>query len=151
VVAAQFANSKGAATAYAVHDKTAYGQGIAEFFKREAENLGMQVLGFEGTEEKANFDSILAPLVAANPDVVFFGGIYDQAAVMFKQAREKGYQGMLLSDDGFDSPESVNIGGASLLEGGGLFYSPLPSCCMLAYQVQTDFEAKYGMKPLPFT
>ncbi len=37
VVAAQFATSKGVKTAYVVHDKTAYGQGIAEFFKRECE------------------------------------------------------------------------------------------------------------------
>lgn len=153
VVAAQFAYSKGMKTAYVVHDKTAYGQGIAEFFKREAENLGMTVVGFEGTEERANFDSILAPLIAANPDVVFFGGIYDQAAVMFKQAREKGYMGMLLSDDGFDSPEAVNIGGASLLEGGGLYYTTVAGPAKLypgTAKFQEDFKAKYGADPKPF-
>lgn len=153
VVAAQFANSKGMKTAYVVHDKTAYGQGIAEFFKREAENLGMTVVGFEGTEEKANFDSILAPLIAANPDVVFFGGIYDQAAVMFKQAREKGYMGMFLSDDGFDSPEAVNIGGASMLEGGGLYYTTVAGPAKLypgTAKFQEDFKAKYGADPKPF-
>ncbi len=40
VVAAQFAASKGAKTAYVVHDKTAYGQGIAEFFQREFAKSG---------------------------------------------------------------------------------------------------------------
>ena len=94
VVAAQFAKSKGMKSAYVVHDKTAYGQGIAEFFKREFETQGLQVVGFEGTEEKANFDSILTPLIGSNPDVVFFGGIYDQASVLFKQAREKGFMGI---------------------------------------------------------
>ncbi len=122
VVAAQFAASKGAKTAYAIHDKTAYGQGIAEYFQKEF-SKGGQVVGFEGTEETSNFDSILAPLIAANPDVLFFGGIYDKAAVLFKQAREKGFQGMLLSDDGFDSPEAVNIGGPPRLEGKGLYYT----------------------------
>jgi branched-chain amino acid transport system substrate-binding protein len=153
LVAADFAQSKGMKTAYAIHDKTAYGQGIAEFFKREAETKGMQVVGFEGTEEKANFDAILAPLIAANPDVVFFGGIYDQAAVFFKQAREKGYQGMLLSDDGFDSPEAVNIGGPSLLEGGGLYYTTVAGPAKLypgTAKFQTDFKAKYGADPKPF-
>jgi branched-chain amino acid transport system substrate-binding protein len=153
VVAAQFANSKGMKSAYVVHDKTAYGQGIAEFFRLEAEALGMSVLGFEGTEEKANFDSILAPLVAANPDVVFFGGIYDQAAVMFKQAREKGFTGMFLSDDGFDSPEAVNIGGAAMLEGGGLFYTTVAGPAKLypgTAKFQEDFKAKYGADPKPF-
>jgi branched-chain amino acid transport system substrate-binding protein len=153
VVAADFANSKGMKSAYVIHDKTAYGQGIAEFFKREAEAKGMQVLGFEGTEEKANFDAILAPLIAANPDVVFFGGIYDQAAVFFKQAREKGYMGMFLSDDGFDSPEAVNIGGPTLLDGGGLYYTTVAGPAKLypgTAKFQTDFKAKYGADPKPF-
>jgi branched-chain amino acid transport system substrate-binding protein len=91
VVAAQFANSKGMKSTYVIHDKTAYGQGIAEFYKREAEALGMQVLGFEGTEEKANFDSLLTPMIAASPEVVFFGGIYDQASVFNRRKRVHGY------------------------------------------------------------
>jgi branched-chain amino acid transport system substrate-binding protein len=152
VVAAQFAASKGAKTAYVVHDKTAYGQGIAEFFRVEFEKSG-QVAGFEGTEEKANFDSILSPLIAANPDVLFFGGIYDQASVLFKQAREKGYMGILLSDDGFDSPEAIGIGGPTLLEGGGLFYTTVAGPAKLypgTAKFQTDFKAKYGADPKPF-
>ncbi len=151
VVAAQFAASKGMKTAYVVHDKTAYGQGIAEFFQREFAKNG-QVVGFEGTEEKANFDPLLTPLMAANPEVVFFGGIYSQAAVFFKQAREKGFKGMLLSDDGFDSPEAVNIGGPTLLDG-GLYYTTVAGPAKLypgTAKFQTDFKAKYGADPKPF-
>jgi branched-chain amino acid transport system substrate-binding protein len=153
VVGAQFAFGKGMKTAYVIHDKTAYGQGIAEFFKREAERLGMQVVGFEGTEEKANFDAILAPVLAANPDVLYFGGIYDQASVLFKQAREKGYLGMFLSDDGYDSPEAIKIGGAALLEGGGVYYTTVAGPAKLypgTAKFQTDFKAKYNADPKPF-
>jgi branched-chain amino acid transport system substrate-binding protein len=153
VVGAQFANSKGMKTAYVIHDKTAYGQGIAEFFKREAENLGMQVVGFEGTEEKANFDAILAPVIAATPDVLYFGGIFDQASVLFKQAREKGFMGMFLSDDGYDSPEAISIGGPALLEGGGTFYTTVAGPAKLypgTAKFQEDFKAKYGSDPKPF-
>ena len=101
-------------TVFVVHDKTAYGQGIAEFFKKRAEENGMKVLGFEGTEEKANFDALLSPVVAGNPDLVYFGGMAFQAAVLFKQARERGYEGMFLSDDGFDSSDAAKIGGKTL-------------------------------------
>lgn len=153
VVGAQFAFNKGMKTAYVIHDKTAYGQGIAEFFKREAERLGMQVVGFEGTEEKANFDAILAPVLASSPDVLYFGGIYDQASVLFKQAREKGYMGMFLSDDGYDSPEAITIGGPALLEGGGVYYTTVAGPAKLypgTAKFQTDFKAKYNADPKPF-
>src|SRR5712664_3919963 len=62
-------------SAYIVHDKTQYGQSIAEFFKSDAEKKGVKVVAFEGTEEKSNFDSILTPIKAKNPDVIYFGGI----------------------------------------------------------------------------
>ena len=115
--------SKGIKSAYVLHDKTAYGQGIAEYFKLEAEKLGIKVLGFEGTEEKANFDSILTPILAAKPQVIYFGGMFDQSSVLFKQARQKGYKGMFLSDDGFDSSDAAKIGGDTLLQGAGTYYS----------------------------
>src|SRR5512138_1926901 len=87
-VGAQFSVKKGMKSAYVLHDKTTYGQGIAEFFKREAEKQGIKVLGFEGTEEKANFDSILNPIINAKPDMIYFGGMFDQIAVFIKQARQ---------------------------------------------------------------
>ncbi len=109
--------------------------------------------GFEGTEEKANFDALLTPMLASNPDVVFFGGIYDQIAVFIKQAREKGYMGMFVSDDGFDSPEAVNIAGEAIVAGGGTYYSTVAGPAILypgTAKFQTDFEAKYGAGPKPF-
>ncbi len=152
-VGAQFANKKGIKTAYVIHDKTAYGQGIAEFFKAEAEKLGIKVLGFEGTEEKANFDAILSPILAANPEVLYFGGMYDQSNVLFKQAREKGYKGMYLSDDGYDSPESVKIGGKALLEGAGTYYSTVSGPASIypgAAKFVSDFKEKFKSDPQPF-
>jgi branched-chain amino acid transport system substrate-binding protein len=152
-VGAEFAFSKGVTTAYVLHDKTTYGQGIAEYFKRRAEELGMTVLGFDGTEEKANFDAILSPIVASNPGVLYFGGMYGQAAVLFKQAREKGFMGMFMSDDGFDSADAAKIGGDSLLQGTGTYYSTVSGPAS-AYEgtakFQTDFNAKYGHTPQPF-
>lgn len=152
-VGAQFALSKGMKSAYVMHDKTAYGQGIAEFFRVEAEKQGIKVLGFEGTEEKANFDAILSPILSANPDVVYFGGMYDQSNVLFKQAREKGFKGMFLSDDGYDSPETVKIAGKALLDGTGTFYSTVSGPAALypdAAKFATDFKAKFKADPQPF-
>jgi len=153
VVGADFAFSQGMKSAFVVHDKTAYGQGIAEFFRQEAEKKGMKVLGFEGTEEKANFDALLSPILAANPDVVYFGGMYGQAAVLFKQAREKGYLGMFMSDDGFDSSDAAKIGGQALLDGKGSFYSTVSGPASVypgTAKFISDFKTKYSSDPQPF-
>src|SRR5713101_7731044 len=98
-----------------VHDKTQYGQSIAEFFKADAEKKGIKVVAFEGTEEKSNFDSILTPIKAKNPDVIYFGGIYDQAAPFFKQAREKGIKAKFMGPDGMDSSDLTKIAGKAVV------------------------------------
>lgn len=153
VVGADFAKSKGVKTVFVVHDKTAYGQGIAEFFKKRAEENGIKVLGYEGTEEKANFDALLSPVVAGNPDLVYFGGMFSQAAVLFKQARERGYEGIFLSDDGFGSSDATKIGGKALVTGGGTFYSTVSGPASIypgAAKFSQDFQAKYKAAPQPF-
>jgi branched-chain amino acid transport system substrate-binding protein len=152
-VGAQYAASKGVKSAYVLHDKTAYGQGIAEYYQREATKLGIKVLGFEGTEEKANFDSILTPILAAKPQVIYFGGMFDQSSVLFKQARQKGFKGMFLSDDGFDSSDAAKIGGDDLLQGSGTYYSTVSGPASVypgTAKFVADFKAKFGAEPQPF-
>jgi branched-chain amino acid transport system substrate-binding protein len=152
-VGAQFAAKKGIKSAYVLHDKTTYGQGIAEFFKREADKQGIKVLGFEGTEEKANFDSILNPVISANPELIYFGGMYSQIAVFIKQARQKGYMGMFLSDDGFDASDAAKIAGTALTDGQGTYYSTVSGPAKLypgTAKFLVDFKAKYNHDPQPF-
>ncbi len=153
VVGADFASAKGVKTAFVVHDKSAYGQGIAEFFKKKAEENKIKLLGFEGTEEKANFDALLSPVIAGNPDMVYFGGMAAQAALLFKQARQKGYEGTFMSDDGFDSADAAKIGDKTLLAGGGTFYSTVAGPASVypgTAKFIEDFTAKYKAAPQPF-
>jgi branched-chain amino acid transport system substrate-binding protein len=152
-VGAQFASTKSIKSAYVLHDKTAYGQGIAAYFQLEAKKLGIRVLGFEGTEEKANFDSILTPILAAKPQVIYWGGMFDQGSVLIKQARQKGYKGMFLSDDGFDSTDAAKIAGTTLLEGSGTFYTTVSGPASKypgTAKFIADFKAKFGAEPQPF-
>jgi branched-chain amino acid transport system substrate-binding protein len=140
----------GAQSVYIIHDKTAYGQGVAEFFRASAEEDGMEVLGFEGTEETANFDAIVLPIVASSPDVVFFAGIYNQGGVFFKQAREAGYEGTFLGTDGMDSSDLADIAGDALTTGGGMAYTTVAgpaSAYPAAAKFVEDYTAKFGAAP----
>ncbi|GAB4159538.1 MAG: hypothetical protein Fur0021_30490 [Candidatus Promineifilaceae bacterium] len=153
VVAATYAKNLGIKSVYIIHDKTAYGQGVAEFFRQQAEKDGIQVLGFEGTEEKANFDPIITPILAANPEMVYFGGIYDQAGIFFKQARDKGYEGTFMGPDGMDSSTLAELAGDALITGGGMVYSTVAGPANVypgTAKFIEDFTAKYGAPPQPF-
>lgn len=105
---------------YIIHDKTTYGQGVADSFRNEAKKLGMNVLGFEGTEERANFSPMINPLKAKNPALVYFGGIYHQGGLLLKQMREKGVKAIFMGPDGVDSEEMVKIAGAAAV---GSYYT----------------------------
>jgi branched-chain amino acid transport system substrate-binding protein len=151
-VAAEFAfNELKVKTAFVIHDKTTYGQGVAEFFKKRFEELGGQVLGFEGTEEKANFDPLITAIQAVNPELIFFGGIYDQAGVFFKQAREKGVKAIFLGPDGMDSSELAKIAGDAVV---GMYYTSVaapPTVYEGAKKFIEDYKAKFGRDPEPFS
>ena len=135
---------------YIIHDKTTYGQGIAEFFKTDAEKKGMKVLGFEGTEEKSNFDPIITPIKARNPDIIYFGGIYDQGAPFFKQAREKGVKSKFLGPDGMDSSDLTKIGGKAVV---GMYYTSAAgpvTAFPKAKEFADEFKKKFGKNPEPY-
>lgn len=109
-----------AKSVYIIHDKTTYGQGVADSFRSEAKKLGMNVLAFEGTEERANFSPMIIPLKAKNPALVYFGGIYHQGGLLLKQMREKGVKAIFMGPDGVDSEEMVKIAGAAAV---GSYYT----------------------------
>lgn len=135
---------------YIVHDKTSYGQGVAEFFRQSAEKNGVAVLGFEGTEEQSNFDSLITPIVAANPDLIYFGGIYSQAGIFFKQAREKGITAEFMGPDGMDSSELASLAGEAVAN---MYYSSVAGPANVyegTAQFIADYEARFGESTQPF-
>ena len=151
VVGSEFAaGTVKAKSVYIVHDKTTYGQGVAEFFKADAEKKGIKIFGFEGTEEKSNFDPIITPIKAKNPDLIYFGGIYEQAGPFFKQAREKGVKSKFLGPDGMDSSDLTKIGGKAVV---GMHYTSVAgpvSVYPQARQFAEDYKKKFGKNPEPF-
>ena len=151
VVGAEFVkNTLKVKNAYVIHDKTTYGQGVAEFFRDDAKKKGIEILGFEGTEEKSNFDPIITPIKAKNPDLIYFGGIYDQAAPFFKQAREKGVKSRFMGPDGMDSSDLTKIAGAAVK---GMYYTSVAgpvSVYPKAKKFAQDYKAKFKKDPEPF-
>jgi branched-chain amino acid transport system substrate-binding protein len=74
-----------------IDDRTAYGQGVAEVFKKTAAAKGITIVDEQFTTDKAvDFMSILTAIKAKNPDGVFFGGMDPQAGPMLRQMEQLG-------------------------------------------------------------
>ena len=74
-----------------IDDRTAYGQGVAEVFKRTALSKGMTVVDEQFTTDKAtDFMAILTAVKAKNPDAIFYGGMDPQAGPMLRQMGQLG-------------------------------------------------------------
>ena len=149
-VGAEFAASTvKARSVYVVHDRTPYGQLVAEAFKADAERRGIRVVGFEGTEERSSFDPVIAPIKAKGPDLIYFAGRYDQAAPFFMQARERGVTAKFLGSDGLDSSDLTRIAGKAVV--GMQFTSAASPIATLpkAKQFVDDFRRRFGREPGP--
>ena len=150
-VAAEFAGRELLArTVYILHDKTAYGQGIASFVRAHTLEHGIEVVGFEGTEEETNFDPVLIPIRARGPDLVYFGGGYAQSGIFFRQARTKGIVAQFMGPDGMDSSELARIAGEAVV---GMHYTTVSgpaSFFPAAAKFSTDYRQRFGHDPQPF-
>lgn len=74
-----------------VDDRTAYGQGIADVFKKTAAAKGISIVDEQFTTDKSvDFMSILTAIKSKNPDGVFYGGMDPQAGPMLRQMEQLG-------------------------------------------------------------
>ena len=74
-----------------VDDRTAYGQGVAEVFKKTALSKGMTVVDEQFTTDKAtDFMAILTAIKSKKPDAIFYGGMDPQGGPMLRQMEQLG-------------------------------------------------------------
>jgi branched-chain amino acid transport system substrate-binding protein len=136
-------------SAYVLHDGTTAGQDVAELFKAEAERRGLRIVGFESTEERSDFDPIIAPIKARNPDLVFFSGRLEQVAPFWRRAREQGVKARLLAPDGVNAPAFARIAGMAAV---GVYYTSTigpPATLPRARPFLEDFQRRFGRDPGP--
>lgn len=128
---------------FVVQDQTAYGQGIADNFKKKADELGMNSLGYEGlTVGEVDFSGIVNKIISTKPDVVYFGGLYTEGGLLLKQLREKGSEAEFISCDGADSAEYVKIAGNAVI---GSYYTNM-AADLKNSPLATDFFNQYQQK-----
>jgi branched-chain amino acid transport system substrate-binding protein len=95
-----------------VHDKKAYGQGLAEAFAAEAKKGGATVLPTETINPgEKDFSAVVTKLKPQAPDLLFYGGEYPEATLLTKQLKAAGLNIPLMGGDGMQTPEYLKLAG----------------------------------------
>jgi len=141
------ANNLGVKKVAIVDDRTAYGQGVAEVFKKTAQARGVQIVDEQYTNDKAtDFTAILTAIKAKQPDAIFYGGMDTQGGPMLRQMEQLGLTNVkMFGGDGICTAELVkNAGGAKTIENvvcaeGGASLAKMPS----GNAWKARYDAKY--------
>ena len=115
-VCAKFAHKLGATKVAILTDVSKdYSLGLAKSFKDEFIKEGGVITGtqsYSGGDK--DFSAQLTAIKAGNPQVVFLPAYYTEAPLIIRQARQLGITVPFIGGDGWDSPELVAVGGASV-------------------------------------
>ena len=129
-----------------VHDKTAYGKGIADEVKKAINAAGKQETMYEAiTAGEKDYSALVSKLKQANIDVVFFGGYHTEAGLIVRQMRDQGLATVLMGGDALITQEFWSITGPAG-EGTLMTFSPDPRKNPAAAEVVKRFKDK-GIEP----
>jgi branched-chain amino acid transport system substrate-binding protein len=137
-----------------IDDASDYGKGLADIVAQTVKKDSSSVVDREEIDPKASdYSSTVNKIKAANPDAVFYGGYYAEAAKFLKQLRDAGVNAKFVSGDGsLDQKLIADAGPAA--EGAYL------SCtCVLAtasddptvQKFINDYKAKFNSLPATYT
>ena len=127
-----------------LHDKTTYGQGLADEFKKAIEARGIKPVYYAGVpQQELDFRAIITAIRETKPDLWYFGGIYDQGGPLLTQARQAGLTAPLMSGDGLIDQELIKTAGKAA-EGTYLTFGPDPGKAPSAKAFLEAYHAKYG-------
>ncbi len=97
-----------------IDDRTAYGQGVADVFKKTAQAKGIQIVDEQFTTDKAtDFMAILTSIKSKGADAIFFGGMDPQAGPMLRQMEQLGMSNVkYFGGDGICTAEIAKLAGS---------------------------------------
>src|SRR6202051_859434 len=124
-----------------VHDKTTYGQGLAEETKKVLNAKGVKEVLFEGINlGDKDFSALISKIKASGADLVYWGGLQTEGGLIVRQMRDQGVKAPLMGGDGITNDEFAQIGGPGV-EGTLMTYGPDPRNRPEAKAVVEKFRA----------
>jgi len=150
--AAEWIQKLGGKKVYVLDDRGLYGKGIADVFVATAPDFGLQLLGREGIDPKAQeYRSLMTKIKALGPDFIFYGGTTQtNAGQIAKDIVAVGMNAKIVIPDGCREdafiqaagPENVN--GKAFVTFGGL---PPEQLTGKGAEFVKAYKAKYKQDP----
>ena len=134
-----------------VHDKTTYGQGLAEETRKAMNAKGVKEVIFEGLErDKSNFAQLVSRLIVIRPDLVYWGGLHDTGGLILRETRSRGMTAPMMAGDGISDSEFAAIAGPSA-EGTLMTSPPDPRLNPANKELVETFRVTRGFEPQGYT
>ena len=133
-----------------VHDKTPYGQGLADAARGFMNAGGKKEVLYEGvnTGEK-DYSAIVSKIKASGADYLMWGGLHTEGGLIVRQMRDQGMKTIMISGDGITDNEFASIGGPGV-EGTLMSFGPEPRNNPAAKAIVAEIKAK-GFEPEGYT
>lgn len=141
-VLAKFARStlKAKRIALLTSVSSSYSVGLSQVFRESFTAAGGEIVGEQKySDGEKDFRAQLTAIRSLNPDAIAAMGYYTEGGLICRQARDLGLRMPLISGDGWEAPELIQIGGAAA---NGVYYSAHYTSESTAPEVQA-FLAKY--------
>ncbi len=133
-----------------VHDKTAYGKGLADEFKKSLNARGVDEAMYEAiTAGDRDFTALVTKMKQAGVDLIYIGGYHTEAGLITRQAREQGMDATVMSGDALVTDEYWAITGDTG-QGTIMTFSPDPRKNEAAAPVVAAFQEQ-GYDPEGYT
>jgi branched-chain amino acid transport system substrate-binding protein len=125
-----------------IHDKTAYGQGLADETRKNLVKAGSPDAMYEAyTAGEKDYSALVSKMKAAAIDIVYIGGYHTEAGLITRQMRDQGLKAIVVSGDALVTKEYWQITGAAG-EGTLMTFSPDPRKNKDAADAIAKFKAK---------
>jgi branched-chain amino acid transport system substrate-binding protein len=133
-----------------INDKTTYGLGLAEETRKAINAKGLKEVMFEGVnKDDKDFSALVSKLKAANPDLVYWGGLHDTGGLIVRQMRDQGMNAPFMGGDGIADDEFAAIAGPGAV-GTLMTFSPDPRTAPSNKATVEMFRNK-GFEPQAYT
>ncbi len=128
-----------------IHDKSSYGQDLANEFLKNFEFLTKTQSAFYGSIDRTCVDipAVVDKIKEAQPTVVYFGGLWPQGSELVKELKAKGCTAAFVSGDGCIDPQFLKSAGAAG-EGTLVTFIPDQEKLPTAQSVVAAYKQKYG-------